>query len=300
MIEFMLCIQENGFLNRYFKGWYYKAQNESQTAAFIPAMHIDENNKKSASIQIVSETGSWCVFYPYKKFSCDGIKPEVRIGFSEFSEKGMKINIKRDHISAFGNLRFGPLTPIRYDIMGPFRYVPFMECRHSIFSMAHKVNGHLNINGTDYVFNNDVGYIEGDRGRSFPNVYAWTQCNFFDRSPGCIMLSAAEIPIGITRFTGIIGVVLWRGREYRIATYLGAKAVDIGKGKLVVTQGRFRLTAEIIDKKEKQLYAPVSGSMHRMVRESPACTARYIFEENGRKLFEVETDRASFEYEYAD
>lgn len=40
------------------------------------------------------------------------------------------------------------------------------------------------------------------------------------------MLSVADIPVMGLRFTGIIGVVLWRGKEYRLATYLGAKVVE--------------------------------------------------------------------------
>lgn len=85
--------------------------------------------------------------------------------------------------------------------MGPFSYVPFMECRHGVFSMTNTVSGCLSINGHAYRFDNDVGYIEGDRGRSLPKVYAWTQCNFFDESPCSIMLSIADIPLGSIHFT---------------------------------------------------------------------------------------------------
>ena len=41
------------------------------------------------------------------------------------------------------------------------------------------------------------------------------------------MLSIAEIPLGGFHFTGVIGIVLLHEREYRLATYLGAKAVKI-------------------------------------------------------------------------
>ena len=51
------------------------------------------------------------------------------------------------------------------------------------------------------------------------------------------MLSAADIPIAGIHFTGIIGVVLWKGREYRIATYLGARAVKIENGTVRIVQG---------------------------------------------------------------
>ena len=112
--------------------------------------------------------------------------------------------------------------------MGPFRYVPFMQCRHSVFSMRHPVDGILSINGTPYEFQNAIGYMEGDRGYSFPTKYAWTQCSFPD---GALMLSIAEIPFGGFHFTGIIGIVHLRRKEYRLATYLGAKAVKIEVAK---------------------------------------------------------------------
>ena len=51
------------------------------------------------------------------------------------------------------------------------------------------------------------------------------------------MLSVAEIPMAKMHFTGIIGVVLWKGREYRLATYLGARVVVNRNGMLRIVQG---------------------------------------------------------------
>ena len=112
------------------------------------------------------------------------------------------------------------------------------------------------------------------------------------------MLSVAEIPLGTIRFKGVIGVILWHGKEYRIATYLGARVVNVGNGKLVVKQGSLNLTAELIKKQDKLLYAPVRGSMKRMIHESSSCTAYYRFTENGKTRFEFVTNQAAFEYEW--
>lgn len=108
-------------------------------------MHIDENGKKSTSIQMIADNGVWCEWFTYEQFSGKGNKPQVEIGENVFFEQGLKLNIKTEKITAFGSLEFGPLTPIRYDIMGPFRYVSFMECRHSVVSMTHTVKDCLNI-----------------------------------------------------------------------------------------------------------------------------------------------------------
>lgn len=285
-------------MNSFFKGWYFKAQNSSQIVALIPAMHLEKGHKKAFSIQIITESGAWCTFFPYTQTICRENRPEAKIGENVFCEYGLKINIKTDDVTARGDLIFGRLSPLSYDIMGPFRYMPFMECRHSICSMTHTVAGCLYINQKEYRFHNDAGYIEGDRGRSFPNVYAWTQCNFFEDTPNSLMLSIAEIPLGLMRFTGIIGVVLWHGKEYRIASYLGAKVVHREGKKLVVRQGGLQFTAELIKKQDKMLFAPVCGDMKRVIRESLPCTAYYLFEENGKKQFEFKSDWAAFEYEY--
>lgn len=285
-------------MNNYFKGWYFKAQNPRQTVALIPAMHIDEEGQKSASIQIIADHGVWNICFPYEQFSCRRNKLQVKIGENIFFDQGLTLSIKTDEITACGNLKFGPLSPIGYDIMGPFRFVPFMECRHSVFSMTNMVSGLLSINGHAYRFDNDAGYIEDDRGRSFPEAYAWTQCNFFDESPCSIMMSVANIPLGAIHFLGIIGVILWHGKEYRIATYLGAKVAHIGHGKIAISQGRFKLTATLINKNDNPLYAPVHGGMKRLIRESISCTTHYSFEEDGKTLFDFKTDRASFEYEF--
>lgn len=74
--------------------------------------------------------------------------------------------------------------------MGPFQFVPFMQCRHSVFSMKHQVNEQITINGQIYKFKNGIGYMEGDRGYSFPKQYIWMQCCFND---GSLMLSVADI-----------------------------------------------------------------------------------------------------------
>jgi len=50
------------------------------------------------------------------------------------------------------------------------------------------VDGEININGTPFVFQNAIGYIEGDRGYSFHREYVWTQRSF---PKGSLMLSIA-------------------------------------------------------------------------------------------------------------
>lgn len=276
--------------NEYFKGWYFKCAGEDHTIAFIPSFHCCGG--ESAFLQIITDDNAFCLPFPKLKY-CE--RPLfVKIGKSFFSEKGIKLNIKTDDLTAQGALRFGELSPIRYDIMGPFKFVPFMQCIHSVYSMSHRIDGHITINGKRYLFHNSTGYIEGDCGTSFPKRYVWTQCNF---SNGSLMLSAADIPMFGLGFTGIIGIVMLNGKEYRIATYLGAKLKHIGNNTITVSQGGYELTARPITKNSHPLSAPINGKMSRTIHESASCTAYYKFSYKDTVLCEFTSDRASFEFE---
>lgn len=285
-------------MNSYFKGWYFKLQNKKQTLAIIPSLHTDKHGKGEASIYVVSDSGVWNKQFSKESFVACKKNLPIKVDKSIFSNHGIILDIQDEDFTIRGKVKFSQLTPIKYDIMGPFSIVPFMECRHSVLSMTHRVDGRITVNGESYVFDNAVGYIEGDRGSSFPSNYAWTQCNFYNQSHCSVFLSVANIPIAFTSFTGVIGIVLWRGEEYRIATYLGATATKILDGRIVIKQGEFTITTILIEEHPRPLYAPVRGDMTRTIKESPSCTAYYKFEKGGETLFEFITKRASFEYEY--
>lgn len=282
-------MRENG---SYFCGWYFRCQSESQTVALIPAIHISEG-QRTGSIQIISGDGCRHAALPDGTVSAKA--PRAELGGCIFREDMLRLSLHAESADAEGELRFEALTPLRCDIMGPFRYVPFMECRHSVFSMRHRVNGQLRVGDRDYRFSNGDGYIEGDRGRSFPRRYAWTQC-FLEG--GSLMLSVAEIPLGPVRFTGTIGAVCIGGREYRLATYLGARVMKCSGGELVIRQGDMTLTAALLERTVSLLRAPENGAMTRLIRENAACRARYELVKGDQTLLAVESDNAAFEYEY--
>lgn len=279
-------------MKRYFCGWYFKCQSASGTVALIAAYHVTDGIM-TCSVQVITEEGSYKADFPADAF-CHG-HDSVVIDRNVFSADGICMELHTPEVCVTGSLSFGPLSPIRYDIMGPFKFVPFMECRHSVFSMKHSVTGVLYVNGFPYTFINADGYMEGDRGFSFPREYIWTQCCFRD---GSLMLSVADIPIFGIHFTGVIGVIQYRGREYRLATYLGARAAVIQEGQVVIRQGGRKLTVRRLDDKKFPLAAPVAGSMSRTIHEAASCRAFYRYEEKGRVVFEFASDRASFEYEY--
>ena len=250
----------------YFYGSYFKCQSDTQTLALIPSVH-QIGEKKVHSLQIITEDGAWNI----------------------------------EDVVAKGNLHLTHLAPIKYNIMGPFSFVPFMECRHSIYSMLHRVDGSIWIHDKEYAFENAYGYWEGDNGRSFPQEYAWTH-SFIEgkdgKINGSLMLSVADIPLAGIHFTGIIGIVLWQGREYRFATYLGARVIQKENQILLIRQGNMELEARLLEQKPQPLQAPVNGEMKRTIHENITCQAFYRFRRNGVTQFAFKTDKASFEYEY--
>lgn len=278
-------------MRQYFKGYYFKCRAKDETVAIIPAFHND-GIESSASLQIITNDNAYFIPYSEIRFQEDQLK--VGIGPNYFTEKGIYLDVDSEGCRIHGKLRFGKFQKIKYDIMGPFQYIPFMECKHSIISMRHSVNGKISINGKVYNFNQGIGYIEGDRGCSFPKEYIWTQCHCKN---GSIMLSVADIPLLGFHFKGIIGIILVAGQEIRVATYLGAKVVSVSDDTVVIKQGKYTISAKLLETSNQKLNAPVNGKMSRMIHESASCSARYQLICNDNTLLEFTSQNASFEFE---
>ena len=276
----------------YFEGWYFKHQNGRDTAALIPAFHTDETGKPSASLQVLTDLESVSLDFPAEAFLADRHRLLVRLGDCLFSELGCILDVKTEDYQIRGKLYYGPFLRPKYDIMGPFRFVPFMECRHSVFSLFHRVNGDLIINGREIHFDEGTGYTEGDRGVSFPGRYLWTQCC---RNGNSIMLSVADIPFLGGSFIGCIGFLLLNGKEHRIGTYLGAKLLHISENKIVLRQDRLILCIEAQENRAQPLRAPHFGNMTRTIHESAACSVHFHCSFRQKTLFDFVSDQASFE-----
>ena len=196
-----------------------------------------------------------------------------------------------------GALRYGPLSPLRTDIMGPFRFLP-MQCSHSVYSMAHTLAGGFTVDGRFIDLTGGTGYIEGDRGSAFPRDYLWVQCNDFAQ-PCSVMASVAHIPFCGRSFTGCICAVVYRGREYRLATYRGVRIVEASSRRLVLRQGRYLLEASFAAREAHPLRAPRTDGMTRTIRECNRARARFRFWEGGGLVFDLCSENASLECEEA-
>ncbi|MCL1963943.1 MAG: tocopherol cyclase family protein [Firmicutes bacterium] len=277
-----------------FEGWYFKQTCGRHTVVFIPSIHIDEKGNRAAMLQIIFGDEAYCIRYEGNEFSASASQLDIRLGKNRFTAAGIDVSIATDSLSLNGSLRFGPLTALRGDIMGPFQYLPAMQCNHGVLSMRHSAEGFFAMNGKVFPFEQGIGYIEMDWGRSFPSAYAWTQCNEWPNIT--IMASAATVPIGPISFTGCICAVRIGDTEYRIATYHGGRVDVFTPNRMVLRQGRLLLCATCLAKQPVRLYAPASGVMARIIEESPACAVRYQLLQDGRPLLDCVGYAAGFEY----
>lgn len=282
----------------YFEGWYIKQRSGEQSIAFIPAYHIDRKGHASASLQIITAENSWNIVFSAAETEIYGGKTEfyARMGKCIFTERECWLQIHSKELQLQGRLNYDYHRRLKYDMMGPFQYVPGMQCRHFVCSLKHRVNGRLSLNGKEYNFRNGVGYMEGDKGISFPQKYVWTQynnCNI------CIMMAAASVPVLGYNFHGCIGVIWVKGKEYRLATYLGARVIYSDNKKIVIRQWDLTLTAELLNENSHILHAPCEGEMHRIIHENIACKVNYQFTKGGQTLLNFTSKYASFETESA-
>lgn len=279
----------------FFEGWYFKHQQGEHTVAFIPAHHRDRQGVYTASLQIVTENRAEYVEIPVRDFRMKQKPFRVRCGDNVFSPSGCRIDCPFGGARLTGTLRYGPWTPPRGDIMGPFRFVPRMQCRHSVLSMAHSVEGTLTLGGQTLDFRQGQGYAEGDRGTSFPSRYVWTQGAF---PRGSAMLSIADIPFCGRQFTGCIGFVWMDGKELRLATYRGLRILEAGPQGAVVRQGGWELRVELLEARPVALRAPQQGDMGRIIRESAACRVRYCLLRKGTPVLDTVCEQAGFEEDW--
>lgn len=257
--------------------------------AIIPGRACD-----GAFIQVITQEGSYCVQYPGAEYRGGG---SLRLGDSLFSKEGVCLSISGEGLELGGSLRYSELTPIRGDIMGPFRFLP-MQCRHTVVSMRHRISGQVTLNGQEIDFSDGRGYLEGDSGRSFPKSYTWVHSNDFQRDCS-IMASVAHIPFAGGWFWGCICVVCLEGREYRLATYRGVRILHRSPQRLTIAQGRDLLDIRFPDAAAgHSLNAPIQGRMGRTIHETPCARVQFEFSREGRVLFREESPFASYEQVY--
>jgi tocopherol cyclase len=287
---------------RFFEGWYLKCVSADRRHrwAFIPGLFLGATGEAEAFVQVLDGTThrSWYHRFPREAFRAEEDRFEVQVGENHFDARGMALELDGGALRGAltfndgGGLTGWPVTAWSPGIMGPFGYLPFMECSHGLISFSHTLQGSLMIEGQPISFDGGLGYIEKDWGAAFPTAYVWMQSNHFSHARACLSASIAIIPTlpqgrvargldvvsrrlagrPMSSFRGFI-IGLWLdGELHAFATWSGARTerllIDDSHVRWTVSSATERL--ELVTERVAGglLHAPVRTEMHRRVVES--------------------------------
>lgn len=259
----------------YFFGKYYKFISET---GFSFAIIIAASNE-GESIQLITKNNS------YQINDLEAVKI--------INDNHFVFSINQNDISLSGDIYLGSLNPLTKKVMGPFSYVPFMECRHNIYSMYHSVSGKILFNDEKIEFNDGIGYIEGDEGRNFPKKYVWYNSVTRDNS---IIVAVASIPIAFIRFTGVLCFIKNKDKELYFCTWNRVKIKELNSGVIKLRKGKYELSIDISLSHGHKLKAPVNGDMSRYIKENLAVPSKYSLKYKKDTIIEIDDELSSCEW----
>ncbi len=292
--------------NHYFEGWYYKIVDASSDHMIVIIPGISMNGLDShAFIQIMMDDHkSYYLRFPISDFYYNEKKFELWIGKNYFSSKRVIINIRDDDPEIFGSLGFEdayilPHSLVRPSIMGPFAYIPGMECYHGVIHIKSKVTGSLRIPDGRLNYEGGLGYLEKDWGTSFPKGYIWMQSNHFIKDAS-FMLSIGRIPCFGASFRGFLSFLRINQTCLVFATYTGAKIKDMEYGreklKIRLEDLRFRLEITAQYHQGGTILAPFRGEMHRQIVENMDGVIEIkLWKRDGKLLYQDRGRRSGLE-----
>ncbi len=291
----------------YFEGWYYKQVHldKDKTVSFIFGISTNKQDPHSF-IQVIQSNPLVTSYFkfPLASFQIDGAS--YAIGKNRFSLHELELHLAQEDLIIDGLLTFSDHQFLQHrvfmpNIMGPFAYVPNMECNHGVISMHHHVNGTLIINHDSYHFKQESGYLEKDWGTSFPKRYIWIQGNHFNQVKGSFMASIADIPFLGLAFEGIIAQLDLGKRRLRFATYNGAKLSSLTKTgdgfEFVLKKGTTTLQVTAHLPVTGKLKSPHLGSMTKTIKEGLGGNIELVLKEKGQKEQMFTCDHCGLEIE---
>jgi tocopherol cyclase len=294
----------------YFEGWYYKliSEDRSNVIAIIPGISLGNSLEDSHSfIQYIDAVNGKVDYfkYPFEAFKAHKSKFQVTIGDSTFTDENISINLKNDIKCIKGDLNFNeivrfPKTFLNPGIMGPYSFLPWMECYHGIVNIHQKIEGEIFNNQNRINFNRGEGYVEKDWGQSFPENWIWIQANHFERKGISFMLSIATIPWLGKSFTGFISFLKTEDEFYRMATYNYSKIKKVHFDNGIIN-AQIEDRNNIMDihasyTKGDILKAPKNGVMDREIEESISAEIKLVFKNSrGRVIFEGNSSNVGME-----
>lgn len=294
----------------YFEGWYYKIiDGKTENAlAVIPGISLGQGKEdRHAFIQVLDARHGSVRYLRFNiaEFEYNQDRFQFRIADNFFSDREIHLNILEQDWSMTGHLTFDgivkfPRTFLRPGIMGPYTFVPFMECYHDIVNIHHNIAGQLDISGQRIDFDGGYGYIEKDRGRSFPEAWIWLQSNHFETGDVSLMFSIARIPWLRGYFSGFISFIRISDKIHLFSTYTRAKVTKLNDQdnhlQVAMEDRHLKMIIDVEYSSGGVLKAPKNGLMEREILESISAVARVkLVDRKGAILFEGEGTHTGLE-----
>lgn len=298
LIKNPIVFQGTNYLTKekqYFEGWYFKHSNFTETISFIPGINMNENNK-SAFIQVITNNHSYFISYDLGLFHFNHDPFFIKIDQNYFSQEYIHIDIndRKQEIIINGNIQYHHHKLLKTNflnpnIMGPFSYLPFMECNHAILSMKHRCIGNITVNDSSITFKNGIGYMEKDWGISFPKYYIWLQGNQFQNEKASFMISIANIPFTLFHFRGLICILVIDQKEYKFTTYNFTKIItyhiDHNSIHILLQKRQYILEIKADSDSDQILSAPVKGQMIKNINESISAKLTITLKQKNKIIF---------------
>lgn len=282
----------------YFEGWYSKIVTKELSLAVIFGVSITET-KKYAFIQTNDTlTGSYYEEFPWNQLSLQEHPFSVSMGDNMLSMQSMSLHLSNGMQCS---VDFSAMTPIHRSsyqptIMGPFAYLKNMECIHAVISLQHDVTGTLRLKDHSYIIDG-LGYMEKDRGTSFPLNYTWFQSNHANKKMTAFFFSLAHIPMQKLHFQGCICILMVEGVQYRFATYLGAHIRYVKDKEIyVITQLPYKVYIKMVPNQTYGLLAPKNGNMDTMIYESLNSEAIVHVLKHGKRIHTLAFKKGGYEH----
>lgn len=280
----------------YFEGWYCSVSNGQESLALLPFFYLDAEGNEEAVIQLITHDAVYRFPYIedfYTEIDSQGY-PFLQIGENCFKRHECHILLQSEEISLRGKVFFPNPRKAQYASMGPLNKFWWLPCRHEAGSLCHDVRGIFWLNDRRLLFSKGKGYIEGLRGFCFPSKYQWTQCCFSKGRLESIMTLVSEISRGVP---GCLCIFLYQSREYRLASYLGAKVIDNTGNTILIRQGKLSLQITVLDCGNAcPMTIPTSKGLKPDAVQSVSAVIQYQCRYQNRLLFSITGQNAGFSY----
>lgn len=302
----------------YFEGWYFKHSGgiDEGVWSFIPGIALgSEKGSGYAFVQVIEgKTGkSWWFQYPAEEFHAAESGLDIWVGKNRFTDRGIEFDLNDGTSRISGAFAYGGFSIPRFPfwspgVMGPFTFMPGMECCHGLVSLDHRVDGQLEVDGRRVSIGDGRGYIEKDWGSSMPESWIWTQSNDFPRRGDSLMLSVANIPWFGSSFRGFLCVFSHEGEKHLFATYNGSRieALSVTENKVdcTISRGPSRRGREgacelleigVTRSRGGILRAPIAGLLSRRIAEAVDGRLSVRYSRPGSAVYEIESPLAGLE-----